>query len=79
MMVREEVEKYILELTNNSTLDHSRNLFESNLLSSLDTLDLISFIEETFNISLSDDDVSMENLGSINNIVYLVEKLKQKE
>ncbi len=77
MTITEEVEKYILELTNQPELDPSLNLFENGLLTSLDFLDLLSFIEETFTVSVTEDDIGMEYLGSINNIVNLVEKLKQ--
>ncbi|HDZ00173.1 MAG TPA: acyl carrier protein [Nitrospirae bacterium] len=77
MIIKEEVEKYVLELTNQPGLDPSMNLFENGLLTSLDFLDIISFIEETFNVSIEEDDIGMEYLGSINNIVNLVEKLKQ--
>ncbi len=77
MIIKEEVEKYILELTNQPELDPSTNFFENGLLTSLDFLDLISFIEETFNVSITEDDIGMKYLGSINSIVNLVEKLKQ--
>ncbi|GMQ79952.1 MAG: hypothetical protein BMS9Abin03_407 [Thermodesulfobacteriota bacterium] len=76
MEVKETLTKYVLELTNQEKVDASLNLFESNLISSLDVLDLISFVEETFNISMEDDDISMENFGSINDMVSLVGKLK---
>lgn len=79
MTIKEKLEKYILKLTNESSIDHDLNLFDSNLLTSLDALDLISFIEETFNISISEDDISMENLGSINSMLTMVERLKQKD
>lgn len=78
MTIKEKLEKYILELTNESRIDHDLNLFDSNLITSLDVLDLFSFIEETFDISLSEDDIDMENLGSINSMVTMVERLKQK-
>ena len=45
MAIREEIEKHISELTNNPDIDHSLNLFESGLLTSLDVLDLLAFIE----------------------------------
>ncbi len=77
MTVKKEVAKYILELTNEPELDPFMNLFENGHLTSLDFLDLISFIDETFNVSITEDDVGIENLGSINAIVNLVEKLKQ--
>jgi len=78
MAIRGKVVKYILELTNDQNLDPNMNLFESGTLTSLDILDLLSFIEETFNISFSEDDITMENFGTMNNIVQLIERLKRE-
>jgi len=78
MAVREEVEKYIAKLTNEHEIDHAQNLFESGFLSSLDVLDLLSFIENTYNITVSDDDLEVENFGSIDNMVKYIEKAKKK-
>jgi len=78
MAIREEVENYISKLTNENGIDHSLNLFKSNLLSSLDVLDLLSFIENTYNITVSDDDLGIENFGSIDNMVKYIEKAKKK-
>ena len=72
-----ELENYIAELTNESGIDRSTNLFEGGFLSSLDVLDLISFIETKFDITLSEDDMTMENLGTINNMVSLIDRLKE--
>jgi acyl carrier protein len=76
MAIREEIEKYISELTNNPEIDHSLNLFESGLLTSLDVLDLISFIENEYDIGISDEDLGMENFGSIDRIVKYLENAK---
>jgi len=78
MSVRDEVEKYILELSNESSIDHSINLFEGSYLSSLDVLDLLCFIEVTYNITVSDDDLGMENFGSIDRIVNYTENNMSK-
>ena len=78
MAVREEVEKYIAKLTNEHEIDHAQNLFESGFLSSLDVLDLLSFVENTYNITVSDDDLEVENFGSIDNMVKYIEKAKKK-
>lgn len=77
MAIREKIAGYITELTNEDNLDHSMNLFERNILTSLDVLDIINYIETTFNISFSDDDIDAESFGSINAIVALIEKLKK--
>ena len=79
MAIREEIEKHISELTNNPEIDHSLNLFESGLLTSLDVLDLISFIENEYDISISDEDLGMENFGSIDRIVKYLENTKRQK
>ncbi len=76
--IRETIGSYICQLANEDNLDHSMNLFERNVLTSLDVLDIIGFIETTFSIDFSDDDIDAESFGSINSIVCLIERLKQK-
>ena len=77
MNVRAQVEVYIAELTNVEGIDPSSNLFETGQLTSLDALDLLSFVEATFEISIPGDDITVDNLGSIDSIVSYVEKAKQ--
>ena len=79
MSVRDKVEKFILELSNESSINHSINLFENSYLSSLDVLDLLCFIEETYDIVVSDDDLGMDNFGSIDRIVNYIENTMSKE
>ncbi|MBU7314900.1 phosphopantetheine-binding protein [Paenibacillus oleatilyticus] len=76
MTVREQISDYIRELTHEPVTDPSLNLFEAGLLTSLDVLDLISFLEETFRVTISEDDVNMESLGTMNGVVSLVERLR---
>jgi len=71
-----ELENYISQLTNEIGIDHSVNLFEGGFLSSLDVLDLINFIEMKFDLKLSEDEMTIENLGTINNMVGMIERLK---
>jgi acyl carrier protein len=79
MSVRDRVKEYILELTNEPGIDDSVNLFESGHLTSLDVLDLLCFIEGAFNIVVSDDDLGMDNFGSIDRIVNYIENTLSKE
>jgi methoxymalonate biosynthesis acyl carrier protein len=78
MQIEQEVSKYVLELCNEPQLDSSLNLFEHGYLSSLDILDLISFIEETFEITIADDDLNIENFGSIASMVSFIARAKQE-
>lgn len=77
MEVRKTVETYIEQLTNEDNINPALNLFESGLLTSLDVLDLIRFVEETFEFQISEEDVSIESFGTINGIIALIEKNKK--
>jgi len=76
-MIRKKVEDYMKELTNENVLDHSMNLFEAGILTSLNVLDLIYFIEKTFNFQIQADEIGMDSFGSIDGIVALIEKLNK--
>ena len=74
MKVRDEITAYVSKLTNEPQIDPSLNLFESGLLTSLDVLDLLAFIEHTFKIVVSGDDLGIENFGTIDKLTSFVEK-----
>lgn len=47
-----------------------------NVIDSMGVLELVGFLERTFAISVPDEDVVAENLGSINSItIYIVQRL----
>jgi acyl carrier protein len=70
--VRETMSGYIEALTNERITDHSSNLFEAGVLTSLDVLSLVAFIEETFTLEISGDDVDMDTFGTIDGLVGMV-------
>lgn len=74
MDVNGKVAKYIHTLTNQDNIGGDLNLFESGLISSLDVLDLITFVEEEFKFNISEDDIGVENFGTINCLVAFIEK-----
>ena len=51
---------------------NSSSLTEVGILDSTGMLEVIDFIENEFGITLSDDDLTPENLDSINGIISLV-------
>jgi len=55
------------------------NLFDVGYLSSLEILDLLAFMETTFHITISDDDLGIENFASIDRMVKLIHKKVQPE
>jgi acyl carrier protein len=76
--LRAAIVSYIEGVSNERGFDHSINLFESGLLTSLDVLSLVVFIEDTFDVKISGDDVDMDSFGTIDGLVKMVTKLQQE-
>ena len=76
------VKKYITEeLLHGEDIDLKDDLsfYESGLLDSIGVIDLISFIQDRFDIEFESKDLRADNLDSINNIKkFLDRKLNQK-
>ncbi|MCW9033340.1 MAG: phosphopantetheine-binding protein [Rhodospirillales bacterium] len=73
MEIRSAIAGYIEEVSNEQGFDHSANLFECGLLTSLDVLSLVVFIEDTFTLEISGDDVDMESFGTVDGLVAMVD------
>lgn len=56
-------------------LDGEDNIFELGIVNSLFSMKLITFLEDTFHISVEYEDMNLDNFSSINNIL---EYLKRK-
>ena len=76
--VRETMAGYIETLTNERITDHSSNLFESGVLTSLDVLSLVAFIEDTFLLQISGDDIDMDTFGTIDGLVGMVTAMQSR-
>jgi acyl carrier protein len=55
------------------------DFFDRGIIDSTGVIELVSFLEETFNISVDDEELIPDNLSSLQKIdVYLSKKLSQK-
>ena len=52
------------------------DLMENGILDSMDIIQIVSAIEETFGVEVGEDDIESENFNSVDAIIALVEKLK---
>lgn len=60
-------------------LELETDFFEKGIIDSTGVIELVSFMEETFDISIDDEELIPENLSSLKNIrVFLEKKLNQK-
>jgi len=80
MAIENIIKKYII---NNFIFDHSNNLnnsdsfLEKGIIDSTGVLEIVSFLEETFQIKVLDEELIPENLDSIDHLVNYV-KIKQE-
>jgi acyl carrier protein len=58
----------------NAKLDPDADLLGSGILDSLGILQLVAFIEKTFNISVPDEDVVYDNFMSVNTLVNYLQQ-----
>jgi|GEM_PF-636583 len=71
------VTKFIQAKKEGTALEGDTNLFENGFVNSLFALDIVTFLEKTFKIKLGKNDITKENLSTVNKIAALVEKLKK--
>lgn len=79
MTLREQIRDFILQnfiLEKPEDLVDGESMLNKGIIDSTGVLELVAFIESTFGITVEDDELSRDNLDSINNIVcYLERKL----
>ena len=76
MKVRETMVSYIERISSEQIFDHSINMFESGILTSLDVLSLVTFIEDTFALEISGDDIDMDSFGTIDGLVSMITEMQ---
>ena len=66
------------ELFWDGDVDLDISLLDQGIIDSLGVLNLVEFLEKEFNIKIGDDEVTPENLGSINLMVKFIEKKNER-
>jgi acyl carrier protein len=70
------VETFIFE-PGQENFDNTQSFLETGIIDSTGMLELVSFIEETYNIKMADEELIPANLDSVNNVVgYIQRKLQ---
>ena len=74
--VREFISSNLIAFEESLELDDNDNFFELGFVDSSFAMQLVSFVEEEFNITVSNEDLDLANFSSISRIVQFVEKKK---
>ena len=74
----EDIAEYINEqiLSEKTELVSDTALITSGLIDSISTLKLVEYIEDTYEIELEANEVTAENLDTIENIISLIDRKK---
>ncbi|MBC2714543.1 MAG: acyl carrier protein [Desulfobacteraceae bacterium] len=73
----EDINKFIIEnflFGDENNLEKNASLLENGIIDSTGVLELISFLEETYGITIEDDEMVPENLDSMDNINNFLKK-----
>ncbi len=71
-------ENYMID-ESEGDLDNDDSFLEKGVIDSTGVLELVMFIEETFDIEVEDDEVIPDNLDSVNKVcAYINEKATEK-
>jgi len=74
--VREFLIGNLVTFEDDLELDDNGNFFELGFVDSSFAMQLVSFVEEEFNITVNNEDLDLANFNSISRIVQFIEKKK---
>ena len=75
--MKEKIREFIVEnflFGEDGNLRDETSFLDEGIIDSTGILELVSFLEEEFSITVEDEDLVPENLDSINNVVTYLEK-----
>ncbi|MFP4975529.1 acyl carrier protein [Paenibacillus sp. CN-4] len=75
--IKQKVIEFLTRSLRNKELGEDENIMELGLVHSLFMIQLIMFIEKNFQVEIDDDDLDMEQIGTVRQIVSLIERNQQ--
>ena len=76
MSVKQQIKTYIAEnfmfSSNGFHLDEDESFLDAGVVDSLGVLELVTFVEETFGIQVSDEEIVPDNFDSVNNLAAYI-------
>jgi acyl carrier protein len=78
MDIRKQIQQYVAEnflfSDNGFDLDDDASFLDEGVVDSTGTLELVTFVEETFNITVEDDEIEPDNFDSVNNLYAYIQR-----
>ncbi len=70
--IRQFIEKNFLFSEEDKSLDDAASFLETGVVDSTGIMEIVEFIEETFDLSIDDDELVPENLDSVERLTHFV-------
>ncbi|WP_025688027.1 acyl carrier protein [Paenibacillus zanthoxyli] len=75
--IKDKVTEFLTRSMRSKELGENENIMELGLVHSLFMIQLIMFIEKNFHIEIDDEDLDLEQIGTVRDIVSLIERNQQ--
>ena len=69
-----KIKQFLFKLMNNRELKDDEDIFALGFLNSLAAVQLVSFLEKEFGVTIEDEDLNVENFSTLNNMDGLLER-----
>jgi acyl carrier protein len=79
-MIEQQVRQFVTEnflFSEEKKVSDTDSFLENGIIDSTGVLELVSFVEDNFNIKVNDEEMIPENLDSITNLANFINKKKQ--
>lgn len=77
MDIKKQIRQYLAEnflfSSNGFNLGDDASLLEEGIIDSTGVLELVMFVEETFNVEVADEEIIPDNFDSVNNLAAYIE------
>ncbi|MCR4585546.1 MAG: acyl carrier protein [Lachnospiraceae bacterium] len=73
--MKEKIVEILRIVTDDANIENESGLIDNEILNSLELMELITELEDTFGISIEMEEIKAENFNDIDAICRLVEKL----
>ena len=72
-LIRNFIEETFMICRDPESLDEDKSLLEQGLIDSTGVLELVAFLDKKFDIKIEDDEITIQNLGSLNLMAKFVD------
>lgn len=78
MDIKEQIRRYVAEnflfSDNGFELDNDESFLEAGIVDSLGVLELVTFVEEEFNLQVADEEIVPDNFDSVNRLADYINR-----